>query len=167
MQFVAVDMESGVCSYVARPWTLPLMQADNSGNWQGELNFNPQQAMYHFNIFSFVGDMSVYSDLIGRFERDIDRIAAEGLQNDLAINLLYWASWVDNENVVLPNGKTTVQSMSFAADAISICWTDVISGARACIHMYVTFDVCTSCVCVCTFQARCLTRFPTARRAPV
>ena len=65
-----------------------------------------------------------------RMENDLERIGEKSKKNDLAVNLLTWASYQHSESTIGPDGKKQTHTMSFAADANSIMWTDIVTGEQ-------------------------------------
>lgn len=130
-KFIAADATSGDCQAVSRPWTLPDILADSSGNWEGSVDFNPTQSKYHFNIHSFVGDRADYEDMMDAFEKELITIGKEGEKQDLARNLIYWTSWETSTQLTNKNGLTYTQILNFHAAPQRIFSTDFIQATVA------------------------------------
>ena len=100
---------------------------------QGQIEYQPNLGLYHFNLFDFEADNTTYVEWLSKVHADIDRAAELSKGYDLSINLLTWASYQRSEATVGHAGRLQSQTVSFDADAASILWTDIVSGAGECV----------------------------------
>jgi hypothetical protein len=61
-RFIAASPDSGHCEPVSKPWTIPAITSDYYGYWQGEYDFNPNEAQYLWVIFDFQADIPTFSE---------------------------------------------------------------------------------------------------------
>ena len=86
---------------------------------------------YYFNIFGFNVKQDAYREWLRRMFKDINRVGKISRSNDLAVNLLIWATWQHSEPTDNDDGSQTLHTISFDADALNIMWTDIIIGTIA------------------------------------
>ena len=82
---------------------------------QGQKEYNPNQGLYHFNIYDFEADNATYTAWLSKVEVDVDRVAELSNNYDLSINLLIWASYQRTETTIGHMGRSQSQTVSFDA----------------------------------------------------
>ena len=117
-----MDVSLNSISPLALLMTLTRMPA------QGQKEYNPNQGLYHFNIYDFEADNATYAAWLSEVEADVDRVAELSKNYDLSINLLIWGSYQHFETTSGHGGHLQNQMVSFDADPAYILWTDIVHG---------------------------------------
>jgi hypothetical protein len=100
--FISLDAGAGVCDEVPLSVT-GSYSLDLNGRWLGNSLYNPSSAYYEFTMFNFVEETAAYKILIGQQKVAFSTIGEVGVKQDLAENILYWASWAQ----VISDANTT------------------------------------------------------------
>jgi len=84
-----VDNTSGNCDQIGKAWTFTNLGADRYGYWNGQPNYQPNEALYTFQLFDFVSTTEDYASWIINIQNILATMGSKMKKQDLAINLMY------------------------------------------------------------------------------
>lgn len=95
---------------MAKNYVLQTIKGDINGNWEVSKSYDASQASYLFSLFNFEATSTQYQTWMDDVETTISTVGKQARDNNLAINLLYWAFW---SKTVPLRGKTTQSDSSY------------------------------------------------------
>lgn len=113
-KYVALDSTSGICEEVPKTWT-GNYDIDYYGRWQGSIGFKPEHGMYRIQLQDFSMTMPKYRDLMKSFKEKLRVTGDLLLKNDLAHNILYWASYSISETFTNSNDNSVTTTFIMTA----------------------------------------------------
>ena len=109
--FISLDQSAGECSEVPLSVT-GVHSLDSSGHWIGNTLYNPSTAFYSFDMSNFLKNTAAYRTIIADQKAIFAMVGMVGKANNLAVNLLYWATWAQ----IVNDGNST-QRWQLTGDA--------------------------------------------------
>lgn len=109
--FISLDQSAGVCSEVPLSIT-GVHSLDSSGYWIGNTLYNPSSAFYSFDMSNFLKNTAAFRTIIADQKAIFALVGMVGKANNLAVNLLYWATWAQ----IVNDGNST-QRWQLTGDA--------------------------------------------------